>query len=268
MQKFANDQFIQFILSVAIPHKGLSHYFQNVFTGATMDTLLDGLIHHVEKFANDQSKNMQIDKDDTGNVKLFNDYISEYTNNKESKWGKKHLIGDMALMMVAATDTTYAALVYCLLLAAKYADIQEEIYQELKKTYHDNIDEIDMRITGLMKIPKLRAFIHESLRIHPPAPMVGFREMRYDGFKIDARKYDGNVYDLPRKSQIIVNSMWIGRDPKNWVQNYDAVNNEIHKNIDMKRPHLEFWFDDKGMFNKQKNSASLLTFSLGRRDCV
>eukprot|EP01084_Bolivina_argentea_P305189 527218_1 len=128
-----------------------------------------------------------------------------------------------------------------------------------------NINEIDLRIEGMVKIAKLRALIRESLRIYPPAPMAGFRQMNYDGFTIDATKYGGDIYNVPKKSYVGVNISTVGRDPKYWIKNYDKMGD---KNVDMEKPHLEFWLDDKGMFNSKQNSALFLAFSLGRRDCV
>eukprot|EP01084_Bolivina_argentea_P053481 98190_1 len=70
--------------------------------------------------------------------------------------------------ILQATDTTYSALASSLLLAAKYPNIQQELHQEIIDAFGNNIDNIELRNGGILKIPKLRAFIHECLRIFPP----------------------------------------------------------------------------------------------------
>ena len=79
----------------------------------------------------------------------------------------------MTAMFFGATDTTYATLTYCLLLAAKYKNIQKELFEEITNAFGDNLDNIQLTNKGILKIPKLRAFIHETLRIFPPSPISG-----------------------------------------------------------------------------------------------
>merc|ERR1712217_609601 len=78
---------------------------------------------------------------------------------------------------------------------------------------------------GITKIPKLRAFIHEVLRIHSPAPTSGFRKIEDDGIKVG----DYNIAkgtSMPR-----INVAAIHRNPKYWIKDYDA---EKHRNVNMK----------------------------------
>lgn len=107
-------------------------------------------------------------------MKLFDDYVADYIENKDgSKWTRRHLVGDMMFMFLAATDTTFSALSIALLLAAKYPDIQQELYEEITSAFGHNVDNVALRNKGISKIPKLRAFILEALRIYPPVPSSG-----------------------------------------------------------------------------------------------
>ena len=107
-------------------------------------------------------------------MKLFDDYVADYIENKDgSKWTRRHLLGDMMVMFFAATDTTFSALSIALLLAAKYPDIQQELYEEITSAFGHNVDNVALRNKGISKIPKLRAFILEALRIYPPSPISG-----------------------------------------------------------------------------------------------
>ena len=147
-------------------------------------------------------------------------------------------------------------------MAAKYPSVQKEIFDELNEAFGGSIDNITLRDGALKKIPKLRAFIHEVLRIYPPAIAAGFREMQHDNFKMDT---GDKVYDIPKGTAFMMNTMMVHHTPKWWVKDYDEKNRE-HREMDMKKIHFDFWLDAEGAF--KMNSLSLLTFSRGKRDCV
>jgi len=214
-----------------------------------------------EDFAMNRENDVERDENDE-NFKSFNDYIEEYTSSSDGKYGKKQLFADMAIMFFAATDTTYSALGFCLLMAAKYPLIQRDLFEELKEAFGDNIDNITLRDGATAKIPKLRAFIHEVLRIYPPAPGAGFRQMNVENFKFEA---DGKEYSIPKGCCLITDVMRIHHKPKYWVKGYDP-NNPKHTGMDMKKIHFDFWLDEEGKF--KKNSIAFSTFSRGKRDCV
>merc|ERR1712154_175469 len=75
-------------------------------------------------------------------------------------------------------------------------------------------------------------------------------------------------YDAPKKCTLMMNIIQIHHTPKWWIKDYDPEHGEEHRNIDMKKIHLEFWLDSDGKFNKKQNSLSFLAFSRGKRDCV
>ena len=86
--------------------------------------------------------------------------------------------------------------------------------------------------------------------------------------EIDTRPFGGDkVYTVKKPTQIMINTMAVHHDPKFWVKDYDPINNEQHKNIDMKEIHFEFWLDEQGKFDILKNKTNFLTFSRGKRDC-
>ena len=93
---------------------------------------------------------------------------------------------------------------------------------------------------------------------------TGMREMRYDGFTIDSTNDDGKRYNVPKGCMLAINVCSIGRDSKYWVKDEDG---NKYDGIDMSKPHLEFWLDENGSFNKKKNSASFFAFHFGKRNC-
>ncbi|KAL2943907.1 Cytochrome P450 71A4 [Bienertia sinuspersici] len=91
----------------------------------------------------------------------------------------------------------------------------------------------------------LKAVIKETLRLHPPVPLSGFRESSED-IKIDR-------YDINAHTQVIVNAWAIQRDPKIW-RDPENFNPERFLNdlsyIDFKGQHFQ-----------------LIPFGSGRRGC-
>eukprot|EP00484_Ammonia_sp_Unknown_P000530 CAMPEP_0197022912 /NCGR_PEP_ID=MMETSP1384-20130603/3712_1 /TAXON_ID=29189 /ORGANISM="Ammonia sp." /LENGTH=452 /DNA_ID=CAMNT_0042451033 /DNA_START=49 /DNA_END=1404 /DNA_ORIENTATION=- len=215
---------MQNIIGFAFGENRMSRYLQKLLTG---DSLLNGfnsLIDLIDEFSKDKDKNVALganeDEDGGENSKqapLFEEFIEEYVSRSDGKWTRRHLLGDMMLMFFAATDTTYSALSYALLLAAKYPHIQQELYEELMAAFGD-VDGVELKNKGISKIPKLRAFIHETLRIHPPVPAAGFRQILEPGLVIED---GGRKFEVRRSTQTLVNIIGIGRNPKYWVQGYN-----------------------------------------------
>merc|ERR1712062_923313 len=129
--------------------------------------------------------------------------------------------------------------------------IQKELFNELNAAFDGDIDNI-----------KLSAFIHEVLRIYPPAVAAGFRESIKDGFKYNI---GDKMYEMPKGTFFFMNTMMLHHTPKHWVKGYDE-SNKAHREIDMKQIHFDFWLDADGNF--ERNALSFMTFSRGRRDCV
>ena len=264
-QKMMTTGALQYIIRLVMGGDNkYSRFIQTTLTGSTLQSSIEELTAFIDSFA--QNKDQYNKSNNDSDIKLFSDYVEQYLSDKDiARFTRNDLLTDMMFILFAAIEPTYSALTFSLLLAAKYPNIQQELYNEL----HDVIDgEFQFDIHGLTKIPKLRAFVYESLRIFPPAPVGGVRQMLHDGFKIDARKYDGNIYDVPKKTVLSVNIYAIGQDPKNWIQDYDPVNNEQHKDVDMMKVHLDFWLDDKGLFTKKKSGKSFFAFHYGKRNCI
>jgi len=212
---------------------------------------LRDMVDFVEKL--DAAQDVEVERDD--DVKLFSDFIDEYLKMENGKYTKRHLMGDMMLMFFAAGDTTYSANAFALLTAAKRPKLQQELHEEVIQAFGDHVEGIKLK-GRLSKIPKLRAFIHEIMRVYPPVPVTGTRRIWGEGVTVGG-------YNLPDGCLPSINASAIHHNPKYWIKDYDA---EKHGNVNMNDIHLDFWMED-GQFVRRKQSANFFPFHSGKRDC-
>jgi len=230
----------------------LSVTLQKWFTGMDFMTAFMRKIDFVDKL--ESAKDVDAEKDD--DVRLFSDFIDDYVKMENGKYTKKQLQGDMMTMFSAAVDTTYTAISFALLTLARKQELQQELSEEVIKAFGDDFEGIKLK-RNITKIPKLRAFIHEVLRVYPPLPATGLRKILDEGVTV-------GPYNLPLGARPMINAAAIHHNPKYWIKDY---NEEKHGDVNMNDIHLEFWMED-GVFLKKLQSDNFFTFHSGKRDCA
>ncbi|PHT42452.1 hypothetical protein CQW23_16477 [Capsicum baccatum] len=144
-------------------------------------------------------------------------------------------------MFVAGSDTSSSTAIWALVEMMKSPSVMEKAQAEVreafkeKKTYDDDTD--------LEKLSYLKLVVKETLRLHPPTPLLVPRECR------EETKIDG--FTIPLKSKVLVNVWAIGRDPESW-ENPECFMPERFENSS-----IEF----------TGNHFQLLPFGAGRRIC-
>lgn len=140
--------------------------------------------------------------------KDFVDVLLEYQRKNTSDFsisreGIKALILDV---FSAGTHTTYTALEWALTELMRHPVAHKNLQNEVRGIAKSNqiITEDD-----LPKMPYLKAVLKESLRLHPPVPLLVPRESTQNV------KLMG--YDIEAKTQVLVNAWAIGRDPLAWA---------------------------------------------------
>ncbi|KAL3036010.1 hypothetical protein AAZX31_02G280900 [Glycine max] len=85
--------------------------------------------------------------------------------------------------------------------------VMEKVQIEVRRVFNGKgyVDE-----TSIHELKYLRSVIKETLRLHPPSPLMLSREC--------SKRCEINGYEIQIKSKVIVNAWAIGRDPKYWIE--------------------------------------------------
>ncbi|KDO42907.1 hypothetical protein CISIN_1g047663mg, partial [Citrus sinensis] len=144
--------------------------------------------------------------------------------------------------LTAGTDTSSTSLEWSLAELINHPMVLQEAQQELDQVVGRNrlVQESDVP-----HLPYIQAIIKESLRIHPPIPLISRKAV--EDCKI------GN-YVIPKDTVLFVNLWSMGRDPKIWKNPLEfqpeRFLSQSNSEIDVKGLHYQF-----------------LPFGTGRRGC-
>nr|XP_043622838.1 cytochrome P450 Tp4149-like [Erigeron canadensis] len=143
-------------------------------------------------------------------------------------------------VFVAGTDATYASVEWALSELVRQPDLMKKLQTEVTEIARGRsmVTEDDMH-----EMPYLKAVIKESLRLHPPVPVLIPHQAREDVNLMG--------YDIAKGTQVMVNIWAIARDPLLWEEP-EKFNPERFLNSSMDYRGFDFEF---------------LPFGSGRRGC-
>ena len=141
---------------------------------------------------------------------------------------------------MAGLDTGSITIVWAMAELAKNSKLMKKAQEEIRN-YVGNKGKVRER--DVEELPYLKMIVKETLRLHPPAPLLLPRET-ISHFKIEN-------YDFYPKTMVQVNIWAIGRDPTCWTDPEEFLPERFaESSIDYKGQHFEF-----------------LPFGAGRRIC-
>ncbi|CAA2982704.1 cytochrome P450 71A6-like [Olea europaea subsp. europaea] len=145
-------------------------------------------------------------------------------------------------MFGAGTDTTYTTLEWTMSELLKHPKIMEKLQNEVRLVAGSKL-EITEEDLEKNEMPYLKAVIKESLRLHPPLPLLLPRELTHDTTLMG--------YEVAAGTRVMINAWAIGRDPILW-ENPEEFHPErfLDSGIEFKGFNFEF-----------------IPFGVGRRGC-
>ncbi|KAJ7960896.1 Cytochrome p450 [Quillaja saponaria] len=107
----------------------------------------------------------------------------------------------------AGSETSSTPMEWAMAEILKNPRVMEEAQAEVRRVFDKKgyVDETDFH-----QLKYLKAVIRESLRLHPPFPLLLPRE--------SSEKCEINGYEIPAKTKVIINAWAIGRDPNFWTE--------------------------------------------------
>ncbi|KAF5197788.1 Cytochrome p450 [Thalictrum thalictroides] len=110
-------------------------------------------------------------------------------------------------MFVAGTDTSSVVLEWAMSELIRNPNIMEDVQNEVRGIARG---EVMIAETDMDEMHYLKSVIKETLRLHPPVPLLVPRE--------SMEKVQIQGYDIPAKTTVLINTFVIGRDPKLWEE--------------------------------------------------
>ncbi|XP_038685036.1 premnaspirodiene oxygenase-like [Tripterygium wilfordii] len=133
-------------------------------------------------------------------------------------------------IFLAGSETSSTTLEWAMSELLKNPRIMAKAQAEVRKVF-DRKGSVDE--AGVEELEFMKLVIKETLRLHPPLPLILPRECR--------EKCEILGYDIPVKTQIIINAFAIGRDPRHWIDAEKfSPDRFVNSSIDFKGNNFEF----------------------------
>ncbi|XP_043715564.1 cytochrome P450 71B10-like [Telopea speciosissima] len=153
---------------------------------------------------------------------------------------KDHIKAILMNLFLGGVDTSAVTLVWAMTELVKNPKAMKKVQDEVRISFGKKGKVVE---TVVDQLKFLKMVVKETLRLHPPAPLLVPRETM-NHFTI-------NGYDIHPKTRVQVNAWAIGRDPKYWKNPEEFMPERFMDNsIDYKGTHFEY-----------------LPFGAGRRVC-
>ncbi|XP_015087518.1 geraniol 8-hydroxylase-like [Solanum pennellii] len=241
--------------------------FKNVIRSITFQIGKFNMVDYfpVLKWIDPQGINRSICADFAKMFRIFGDFIDERLEQRKKNQKTKDVLdillnmseekdgngeGNIAMatsthilqdLFIAGTDSSSATLEWAMLELMKNPHAMKKAKAELTQVIgkKEAIKEAD-----LVRLPYLHCILKETLRIHPPVPLLSRKA---------EQEFELCGYFVPKGSQVIVNIWSIGRDPTIWE---DPL---------VFKPE-RFWGSNV-MDIRGQDDFKLIPFGVGRRMC-
>ncbi|KAM3329491.1 hypothetical protein ACQJBY_026511 [Aegilops geniculata] len=206
--------------------------------------VLDGVL---EKVIDEHRRRRQAGQhtgDDSGDHRDFVDVLLD-VNDTDNEAGMRLSTTEIKAiildMFAAGTDTTSTAMEWAMAELITHPDSMRKLQQELRAAVGASGHVITE--DHLHKLHYLKAVVKETLRLHPPIPLLVPREPQNDAEILG--------HHVPAGTRVVINAWAVGRDPAAWERAEEFVPERF----------LDGAVDYKGQ------DFQLIPFGAGRRGC-
>uniref|UniRef100_A0ACD5UC47 Uncharacterized protein n=1 Tax=Avena sativa TaxID=4498 RepID=A0ACD5UC47_AVESA len=166
-----------------------------------------------------------------------------------STFGSRDQIkGILTDMFIAGTDTSAATVEWTMTELVNHPDVLSKAQHEVRSVVGDGCDMV--REPDLPRLCYLKLVIKESMRLHPPAPLLVPRET--------TEPCTVQGCEVPAGTRVIVNAKAIGAHAGAWGPDAALFVPERHSEAVDAGKDFRPWVDD---------SFALVPFGIGRRSC-
>ncbi|KAI3799480.1 hypothetical protein L1987_34778 [Smallanthus sonchifolius] len=147
-------------------------------------------------------------------------------SSKENDFGYRLTKEDVKALIVdvliGGTDATVVTMVWTMSEIVRSSRVTQKLQSEIRNHTgrKQNVDEVD-----ILKMTYLKMVVKETLRMHPPAPLLMAHE------SLSHCQIDG--YDVLPKTSALINEWGIGRDPRIWGDNAAEFYPERFENFEV-----------------------------------
>ncbi|CDY56377.1 BnaAnng14290D [Brassica napus] len=222
-------------------HKNMSLKFTDLFPTGGLGWFLDVVDTFLDHIIDDhQSKTFTQDRPDLIDAVL--EMIHKQEDNESFKLTIDHLKGISTNIYLAGVDTSAITMIWAMAELVRNPRVMKKVQDEIRTCIGSKQKE-RLAEEEIDKLQYLKLVVKETLRLHPPAPLLLPRET------MSHIKIQG--YDIPPKILLLINAWSIGRDPKYWKDPEEFIPERfIDSPVDYRGKSFEF-----------------LPFGSGRRIC-
>jgi cytochrome P450 len=143
-------------------------------------------------------------------------------------------------LLLAGHETTANQLTWTFYLLSQYPEVEARLHAEI-----DALGDASLGADDMSRLPYARAVIAESMRLYPPAWIVGRRTLN---------EYHLGGYTIPARAYVLMSQWIVHRDPRWW------------DDADVFRP--ERWLPGGSALDAARPKFSYFPFGAGTRVCI
>ncbi|XP_047959691.1 cytochrome P450 71D10-like [Salvia hispanica] len=159
-----------------------------------LDEMLDGMI---------QQQRAAAHRGNEAKVEGFLDILLRFE--RDGTLTTDHVKAVLQDILLGGTDTSASTIEWAMSELMRNPSKLNKAQQEIRNVFHKVGSYVDEDKFDELKY--LRLIIKETLRLHPPVPLVA---------KLNSERCEINGYEIPAKTRVLVNAWALGRDPEHW----------------------------------------------------